>query len=322
MSGPLVSVVMPVRDGAVFLEQAIASIRNQTLRDLEILAIDDGSRDGTMAILRRHAAEDSRVRIIALPPSGIVAALNRGIAEAAAPLIARMDADDIAKPHRLAVQFEALNRHPDVAALGSAYEVVDSAGRVRRRVTLPTSPGEISKALEIANCMAHPTVLMRRQTVTAVGGYRPAFLKCEDYDLWLRLDEKAELLNLAEPLLLYREHAGQQTWWNVEQRILSELGAQQSARRRRGGCEDPTGSGGPITRECLGALGLAAATIGERIVDRALAGAAEARAANDPRAAWAAFRLGRRQRRLSLIETARFWRACAGALAGRAMGAD
>jgi hypothetical protein len=322
MPGPLVSVVMPVRDGEVFLEEAIASIRAQTLRDLEILVVDDGSRDGTMAILRRHAAEDPRLRIIAQPPSGIAVALNRGIGEATAPLIARMDADDIAKPHRLAAQLEALNRHPAVAALGSAYEVIDRSGRVRRRVQLPTSPSEISKLLETSNCIAHPTVVMRREAVTAVGGYRQAFLKCEDYDLWLRLDEKAELLNLEEPLLLYREHSGQETWWNVEQRILSELGAKQLALRRRSGLADPTESGEPIARERLRALGLADATISEQIVVRALATAAEARAASDPRAAWAAFRLALRQRRLSMLETARFWRACAGALAGRVVDSD
>lgn len=322
MPGPLISVVMPVRDGEVFLEEAIASIRAQTLRDLEILVVDDGSRDGTMAILRRHAAEDPRLRIVAQPPSGIAVALNRGIGEATAPLIARMDADDIAKPHRLATQLEALNRHPAVAALGSAYEVIDPSGRIRRRVQLPTSPSEISKLLETSNCIAHPTVVMRREAVTAVGGYRQAFLKCEDYDLWLRLDEKAELLNLEESLLLYREHSGQETWWNVEQRILSELGAKQLALRRRGGLADPIESGGPITRECLRALGLADATISEQIVVRALAAAAEARVASDPRAAWATFRLALRQRRLSMLETARFWRACAGALAGRVVDSD
>ncbi len=300
---------MPVRDGERYLDQALLSIRAQTLRDLEIVVVDDGSRDGTAGILRRHGAEDPRLKIVRQPPAGVAAALNRGIAESSAPLLARMDADDVARPHRLQAQHEVLLAHPRVAVLGSAYEVIDRAGRIRRLVRPPLSPADIGRILQTSNCIAHPTVLMRREAVVSVGGYRHAFPACEDYDLWLRLAEKAELLNMSEPLLLYREHAGQETRRDIEQRSLSELAVRLSARFRRDGLVDPIGAGeGGITRRRLVELGVPGDRISDYVVARAFDVAAAATAATNPGVAWAALRLARRQRRLGLRDVARFCR--------------
>ena len=317
MPAPLISVVMPVRDGERYLDEALASIRAQTLRDLEIVVVDDGSRDGTAGILHRHAAEEPRLKIVAQPPSGVAAALNRGIAESSAPLIARMDADDISKPHRLAAQYGALLGHPRVAVLGSAYEVIDRTGKIHRQAQPPQLPDDISRILKTSNCIAHPTVLMRREAVVSVGGYRRAFPACEDYDLWLRLDEKADLLNLSDALLLYREHAAQETRRDIEQRSLSELAARLSAGFRRDGLVDPVGANdGPITRRRLEDLGVPARQISDYVVARAIDVASEASASANPRTAWAALRLARHQRRLTLREVARFCR-----LTGRKFGA-
>jgi len=318
MPAPLISVVMPVRDGERYLDQALASVRAQTLRDLEIVVVDDGSRDGTVAILQRHTAEEPRLKIVRQPPSGVAAALNRGVAESSAPLIARMDADDIARPNRLAAQYEVLLRNPGVAALGSAYDVIDAKGKVRRQARPPLSSGDISRVLETSNCIAHPTVLMRRDAVVAVGGYRQAFPACEDYDLWLRLDEKADLLNLSEPLLLYREHAAQETRRDIEQRSLSELAVRLSARFRRDGSVDPISADeGPVTRQRLEDLGVPARQITDYVVARAIDVASEASASANLRDAWAALRLARRQRGLTPREVARFCRLTGRKIAAR-----
>src|SRR5262245_56973434 len=114
-TSPAVTVLMPVRDGAAFLDQAIQSIRTQTFADFELIVIDDGSTDATAAMLERHAAEDARLRVLRQPKAGLVKALNRGLDVATAPLVARMDADDVAEPHRLARQVEFLAARSRVA---------------------------------------------------------------------------------------------------------------------------------------------------------------------------------------------------------------
>ena len=121
MPPPPISVVMPVNNGQAFLDEAVGSIRAQTFQDFELIIVDDGSRDATPEILRSHAVADRRIRIVTQPQTGVVAALNNGIAASAGPYLARMDADDVAKPDRLARQLEILARHPNVAAVGSGY---------------------------------------------------------------------------------------------------------------------------------------------------------------------------------------------------------
>src|SRR3954468_16236127 len=132
MVPPLVSVVLPVRDGAAFVADAVNSILVQTLRDFELLVIDDGSPDATPAILAQLAASDARLRVVTQSGLGLVAALNRGLSEARSRYVARMDADDLAAPERLASQCARLEMHPDVAALGSACRVIDRNGKLLR----------------------------------------------------------------------------------------------------------------------------------------------------------------------------------------------
>jgi len=189
---PSVSVVMPVRNGVPTLEAAARSILSGGLRDLELICVDDGSQDETPAILARLAAGDPRVRTVRQPPLGIVAALERGRAEASAPLVARMDADDLAHPDRLQAQLALLRARPDLGLVGCQVSIFGSAAgpgmaRYERWVNGLCEPEEIHRERFVESPLVHPTWMLRRSLLAVHGGYRSGFEGPEDYDLLLRL---------------------------------------------------------------------------------------------------------------------------------------
>ncbi|MEY3984850.1 MAG: hypothetical protein RLZ59_295 [Pseudomonadota bacterium] len=203
---PLMSVIMCVFNAQDHLESAIWSIRNQTFRDFEFLILDDGSTDGTANIIHRHAAEDTRLRVIHQPNRGVVASLNLLIESAQSDLLARMDGDDIAAPNRLSLQVQAMKGAPDIVALGSWARLIDAAGRPTGRTTSPPSHHDHIRLALGANkpALLHSSVMMRTDAVQRVGGYRAAFQHCEDLDLWWRLLRVGRLANLPMPLIDYR----------------------------------------------------------------------------------------------------------------------
>lgn len=233
----LVSVLMPVRNAARFLDEAIASVLSQTLPDFEFIIVDDGSIDDSPALAARHAARDPRIRVLCLPPSGIAVALNHGLAASRCDYIARLDADDTAEPERLARQFAVLEANPEVAVLGTDGHATDAAGAILHRFHTPTEPADIHRQLPSANCMVSPSVMMRRAAVLAVGGYRQATVPCEDYDLWLRLAERHALMNLPEPLIRYRFHDHQSSHSPLREPM--EAAVRHAAAERRAGRPDP-----------------------------------------------------------------------------------
>jgi glycosyltransferase involved in cell wall biosynthesis len=292
---PRVSVVLPVRDGAAFIVEAVQSILRQTLTDFELLIIDDGSADGTPTLLAAMATGNAQLRVLRQDGLGLVPALNRGLAEARALYVARMDADDVAWPERLERQATFLDSAPTVALVGSAYRVIGPDGAARHTLHPPQSAAEVSTALERGNCIAHPSVMLRRDAVLACGGYRPAFRRAEDFDLWLRLRERHALVNLPDTLLDYRAHPAQSAWQALEQRILSEMGALAAAARRAEGVEDGASGSAPIDRTLLRALGVDDAAISNGIIARALGAAKNALSAGNPIAARSAVVLALRQ---------------------------
>jgi glycosyltransferase involved in cell wall biosynthesis len=248
---PQVSVALPVFNGGAFLVPALDSILGQTFADFELIAIDDGSTDNSPALLDAYAARDSRVRVIHQANAGVVASLNRGIELARGRYIARMDADDVAHPERFARQVNFLDVNPRVAAVGSAITLIDERGERIREVDYPETPKDVATFLKRGCALAHPSVMMRRDAVAAMGGYRPAFQHAEDYDLWLRLAERHDLANLPERLLLYRQHQTKVSARNRAQQMLSTRMAQLASVQRRSGEDDP-GSG--LTQPSFGAL--------------------------------------------------------------------
>src|SRR5437660_557025 len=173
-SCPPVTVLMSVYNGARFLNEAIESIRNQTFSEFEFLIIDDGSNDATPEILARHTA-DRRIRILRQENCGLIESLNRGFQEARGECIARMDADDIARPNRLAVQMEFLKSNPAIALVGGAIDVIDADGRIVQTIRLPERPDQIRRHMRELGCaLAHPTVVFRGQAVSQADGLRRA----------------------------------------------------------------------------------------------------------------------------------------------------
>jgi glycosyltransferase involved in cell wall biosynthesis len=230
---------MPVRNGAEWLSEAVASVRAQEFGDFEFVIVDDGSDDGTAGLLREFARVDPRIRVLHQPPLGIVMALNNAIAAARAPYLARLDADDRAKPDRLGRQLAYMEAHREIGLLGSAAEKIDPAGRIIGRLAPPTDGARLARALGRNNPFIHSSVMMRAAMVRSLGGYRAAFRAAEDYDLWLRMAEAGDIANLTDDLIQYRQHDSNLSRLDAIRQSFSVRLAQRSAAGRRTGLGDP-----------------------------------------------------------------------------------
>lgn len=212
ISTPAVSVIMSVYNAERFLDAAIESVLAQSFDAFEFLILDDGSRDGSAAIIDHQAARDPRIRAIHRENRGLITSLNELLDAAQAPLVARMDADDLCHPDRLLRQHAFLQAHPEIGVLGCWTLDIDENGDPWP-VDAPDHPVDHAAFLAAieagAPLLCHPAVMYRRDIVRAAGGYHRAFLHCEDLDLWLRLATRTRVANLPERLLSYR-HYGQQ----------------------------------------------------------------------------------------------------------------
>ncbi len=206
---PVVSVILPVYNGGRFLQPALESIRAQTFTDFECLVLDDGSTDGSGDVAQRFADGDARFRVIRRENRGLVATLNELLGHARGDLFARMDADDVALPDRLARQVEFMTLHPEVVCLGGGQILMDECDRPIAPIEPPVDDLVIQEsALRGHGSICHPTAVIRAAALRELGGYRPDFYPAEDLDLWLRLGELGALANLATPVIFYRIHSG------------------------------------------------------------------------------------------------------------------
>jgi glycosyltransferase involved in cell wall biosynthesis len=209
-TAPALSVIMSVYNGARYLDEAVESILAQDFADFEFLIINDGSTDGSGTMLQKMAASDRRIRLIDRENRGLVASLNEMIALSKAPLLARMDCDDIAMPNRFSLQIAYMNANPEIGILGTnTHDLTEDGRTVAAEVSYPLTPGEVKAWLQKGPPLCHPSVMMRTDLVGKLGGYRPAFRHAEDYDLWLRASRLTAIANLPEPLLLYRRSENQ-----------------------------------------------------------------------------------------------------------------
>lgn len=243
----LVSVVLPVFNAEATLREALASIRAQTYERLEVIAVDDGSSDGSAGILADEAARDKRILVIRTANGGVAAALNVGLARATGEFIARMDADDISEPPRFEKQVVHLEQNSSCVAVGCDVIHIDSNGavmsggkssgssaRMRDRCQdfrhFPPSPPVIP----------HPTAMIRTDAIRAVGGYRGCFRAAEDRDLWWRLSRLGEIHRLPEQLFRYRMHDSTITRRFPERSVADALLCDLSAAAAHFGVDDST----------------------------------------------------------------------------------
>jgi len=216
---------MPVRNEERFLPAALDSIRRQTLTSWELVCVDDGSDDSTPRILADAARNDCRVRVVSAPARGLVPALNAGLADCRAPIVARMDGDDIAHPRRLDRQAALLETDPvlDLVACGfrhfPRHRVGSGMLAYEAWQNSLLTHDAIIRDLFVESPFVHPSVMFGKRCVEAVGGYRDLGW-AEDYDLWLRLAAAgARFGRLPEPLLFWRERPERAT------RTMAEYGA-------------------------------------------------------------------------------------------------
>lgn len=201
---PLVSVILPVRNGERWLESALSSLFSQTFNDFEIVLINDGSTDNSVAIA--HSMKSPRIRVIDGPSEGLARALALGVEEATGQYIARLDVDDIAEPRRFEVQLEAFRSDSELVIVGSAATEIDETGRTIGQIKVPLSDQAIRMRSMIFNPFVHSSVMMKRKELIAAGNYRSPTAQPypEDFDLWVRLLRFGKAMNLNSNLIQYR----------------------------------------------------------------------------------------------------------------------
>jgi glycosyltransferase involved in cell wall biosynthesis len=214
---PRVSVLLPVRDAASTLERVLASLAGQTLRDHEVVVVDDGSTDGSGALLDAWAARDPRVRVVHTPPRGLVPALNHAVGGARGGVLARMDADDVCRAERLEMQWQRLQESPAVDVLGACVHLASDDGSttdgMQAYVDWQNSLLDheaIVGDLYVESPLVHPTVALPAAVMRDLGGYRE-FDGPEDYDLWLRAERAGKRFAKCPEVLL--------EWWDSPRRL-------------------------------------------------------------------------------------------------------
>lgn len=237
---PAVSVLMAVRDGQQWLRPAVDSILTQTFSNFELLVIDDGSSDETPHILGEYRALDQRVIVIPQAREGLVCALNRGLARATAPFVARLDADDVALPQRLQRQLSYFEEHPKTNLLGTWAQAIDALGRPKRLLRPPVDRKILVETLVRTNPFIHSSIMFRTAIARELGGYHPPFEAAEDYDFWLRFSEIGDIAILPEVLIQYRRHGSSVTTRRAVTQVFSVRLAKQASEARRTARDDPS----------------------------------------------------------------------------------
>lgn len=222
---PRISVVMCVYNAERFLPETVRAVLAQTCADFELIAVNDGSGDRSLEILRRFEKQDDRVRVITRENRGIAASANEGIAASRGPYIARHDSDDVSFSTRLEKQARYLDEHPEVVAVGAQMQVTDPYGLPVETTSFPLDHAGIERQLLRGSGwnLPQPAAMFRREAFDRVGGYRQQFSNSEDLDLFLRLAMVGRLANLDEPLVAWRRHL---------QSVNHARGATQAAMKR------------------------------------------------------------------------------------------
>ena len=259
MTMPTISVTMAVCNVERFLAASIESVLQQTFTDFEFVIVDFGSTDRSKAIVAAYMAKDDRIKFHEVLGIGLVGARNAACSYARGRYIAVMDADDVCLPERLLLEFEFMEKNQSVGLVGGAAEWIDAGGKSLGIHEGPNKDCDIRLAL-IDHCpFCHPTVLIRKDALDLVGGYRSAFSVSHDYDMELRLAEHFQLANLKQVVLRYRVHGSQISLRRQREQTLCKLAAQASVLFRKGGWQDPFDAVSHITPMLLARFGVSEA---------------------------------------------------------------
>ncbi len=269
------SVVTSVWQSAATLERSLGSVLSQDLRELELIAVDDGSSDGSGELLQRLAARDPRVRVLRQENRGLTVALARACGEARAPLIARHDADDLSLPGRLRLQIERLRARPELAFVSSWVQVLGPGDELLLETRRPGDDGLALGRLDTHDeAPVHGSVVFRAEAYRRAGGYRAPFRYAQDWDLWLRLAELGGLSYVPDFLYAFRVSPSSVSAARRAQQLrLREIARACRAARRRGASEAALldeaerVSAQPAAPRDAGGLGLAY-FIGKCLLDR------------------------------------------------------
>lgn len=243
LSTPLISILIPVYNAGPFVKQALDSVLAQTYGNFEVLLINDGSTDNSQEVIATY--RDPRLISISQSNSGVARTLNRGISLARGEYIWRHDADDTSVPYQLEAQLRFLQNHPNITLVGTQMGYMTARGKYAHRMCFPAndyfdkadyrvinSIGEIIKYRPVV----HATVLVRRDALLRVGGYREEFLTSEDYDLWLRMVEIYPLAVMKMQTYFVRLHlnsACQRNWSSIQ--YYMDLATQLAYERQKTG---------------------------------------------------------------------------------------
>src|SRR3989344_2587686 len=204
---PLISIIMPVYNAARFLPACLDSIQTQTHRNWELIAIDDGSKDDSYQILKDYAQKDKRIRLYKNDKNlGGPTTANRAVGLAHSKWIARMDADDIMHPNRLAAQLKALQEHPSVILIGSQCNLIDKTGKKTGKKLFPTCPKEIFNMLFWACPVQQPSVMVNANKLSETFRWYADVRICEEIDFLIRISRHGNIVNSKKTLLSYRLH--------------------------------------------------------------------------------------------------------------------
>jgi len=234
---PDITVLMPVRNGMPHVRDAVQSILSQTLSNIRLLVVDDGSEDDTVSCIR--GLDDGRIEIHHRPPLGVGAALNYGLEHVSTQFVARMDADDISLPTRLERQLRFACAHPEVGMLGCRIAFTVDGRRYGCAPPLPLTHEDIVAVLRAGgHAISHPAVLWRTDVILAAGGYRVQGAG-QDWDMFFRVSEITRVANIPEIAYLMRLHPSSLAWSSRDVILREHLYACECAARRRRGLPEP-----------------------------------------------------------------------------------
>ena len=207
---PEVTVLIAAYNAERWISECVKSVLTQTFENFEVVIINDGSTDGTLAEIKSVAETDKRIRFYSKPNTGLTDSLNYGLKVSKGRWVARLDADDLCAKDRLSKQLEAANENCALVLVGSGLTFIDSCGLPLGTFTYPTNDAKLRQNLSRGYAFfPHSSALIRMDALKAVNGYRCHFLMSQDLDLWLRLSEIGEIHSLTEPLVYIRKHADQ-----------------------------------------------------------------------------------------------------------------